>query len=97
MSCQETYEFRSYEIGIIRKISVWAVDTLPSVQSPFRKLNLAIQKVCKNRYQSFVVLSNLTGVLYFVPIILSGFVAFIGFLCSLDSQWNDDKPLFSGL
>ena len=52
-------------------VETWSID-----QSPFQKLNSGnnSQKVWKNKYQSFLVISNFTGFLYFVPNILSGIV-----------------------
>ena len=35
---------------------------------------IAVKKTCKNIYQTFLVLSNFTGLLYFVLVILSGIV-----------------------
>ena len=48
------------------------METQPSVQSPFQKLNFGnnSEKVSKSRHQSFFVLSKFTGFLYFVPKIL---------------------------
>ena len=45
-------------------------------QALFQKLKFGngSQKVCKSRYQSFVVLSNFTEFFYVVPNILSGIV-----------------------
>ena len=45
----------------------------PSAQSHFQKLNFgnSSQKIAKNRYQSLVVLSNITGFVYFIPNVLS--------------------------
>ena len=45
---------------------------LPKAQSPFKKLdfgNISL-KTCKNRYQTFLVLSSFTGFVHFVPNIL---------------------------
>ena len=49
------------------------METKPSAQLPFKKLNFgkSSPKVRKNRYQIFLVLSSFTGFLYFLPIILS--------------------------
>ena len=56
---------------ILVKSQIW-VETEPSAQSPFQKLNLgsSSQKTRKGRYQTFLVLSSFTGFLYFVPNIL---------------------------
>ena len=52
------------------------METEPSAQYPSQKLNFGInsQKIRKSRYQSFLVLSNLTGFPYFIPNILSKIV-----------------------
>ena len=59
------------KLGIIRKCQI-SVDRSP-LQSPLQKLNFGIssQKVVKNRYESFLVLSNFFGYCYFLPNILS--------------------------
>ena len=48
------------------------VETQPSVQSPFQKLNVdnSCQKTRKIRYYIFEVLSNFTVFFYFLPNIL---------------------------
>ena len=48
------------------------VETEPSTQSPFQKLDFgnSSQKTRKIRYQTFLFLSGFTGFLYFVPNIL---------------------------
>ena len=53
---------------ILEKYQIW-VDTQPSVQSSFQKLNFdsSCQKTRKIRWQIFEVLSIFTGFLYFVP------------------------------
>ena len=63
----------NYEI--LRKSQVW-VETYPSAQSPFKKLDFgnSSQNPCKRRYQIFLVLSNFTGFFYFVPNVLSRIV-----------------------
>ena len=53
------------KLANIRKFSVW-VETLNLVTSS--------QKINKSRYQSFSVMSNFTGFIYFVPRILSRIV-----------------------
>ena len=53
------------KLANIRKFSVW-VETLNLVNSS--------QKINKSRYQSFSVMSNFTGFIYFVPRILSRIV-----------------------
>ena len=57
---------------MLGKSQIW-VETLPSAQSPFQKLNFgnSSQKTRKSRYQIFFALSSFTGFLYFVPNILS--------------------------
>ena len=54
---------------IILEKSQISVETLPSAQSPFYKLNFnnGGQKVCKSRYYSFLVLFSFTGFFYFIP------------------------------
>ena len=49
------------------------VETQPSAQSSFQKLNVdnSCQKTCKIIYYIFEVLSNFAGFLYFLPNILS--------------------------
>ena len=49
------------------------VETQPSAQSSFQKLNFgnSSEKTRKNRYQTFLVLSSFTRFLYFAPNILS--------------------------
>ena len=66
---------------ILRKSQIW-VQTQPSAQSPFQKLNFgnSSPKTRKSRYQTFLVLSSFTGFLCFVPNILSEIVAFCGLL-----------------
>ena len=56
---------------ILGKYLIW-VETYPSAQSPFQKLNFgsSTQKTCKGRYQTFFVLSSFTGFLCFGPNIL---------------------------
>ena len=56
---------------ILGKSQTW-METQPSAQSPFQKLNFgsSSQKTPKSRYQTFLVLSSFTGFLYFVPNIL---------------------------
>ena len=56
---------------ILAKSQIW-VETQPSTQSPFQKLNFASssQKTRKSRYQTFLVLSNFTEFLYLVSNIL---------------------------
>ena len=51
----------------------------PSAQSPFQKLNFgsSSQKTCKSRYQTFLVLSNFTGFLYFVLNVLPWVEGFV--------------------
>ena len=52
------------------------METKPSVQSSFQNLNFdnSCQKIRKIRLQTFEVISNFTGFLYFVPNILAGIV-----------------------
>ena len=59
------------KLGKMRKCQI-LVERSP-LQSPLQKLNFTIssQKVLKNRYQSFLVLSNFIGDCYFLPNILS--------------------------
>ena len=54
------------------------VETEPSAQSPFQKLNFgsSSQKTCKSIYQTFLALSSFTGFFYFVPNILPGIVVY---------------------
>ena len=56
---------------ILRKSQIW-VETEPSAQSPYHKFNFGSsnQKICRSRYQTFLVLSSFTGFLNFVPNIL---------------------------
>ena len=56
---------------ILGKSQIW-VETKPSTQSPFSKLNFgsSIQTTRKSRYQIFLALSSFPGFLYFVPNIL---------------------------
>ena len=58
---------------MLKKSQIW-VETQPSAQSPFRNLNFAnnSSKACKSKYQTFLVLSNFTGFLYFIQSIFSG-------------------------
>ena len=60
---------------ILGKSQIW-VETSPSAQSPFQKLNFgnSSQKTLKSRYQTFLSLSSFPGFLYFVPVILSEIV-----------------------
>ena len=69
------------KLGNIIKIKIWG-ETYSGAQSPFKKFNCGVssQKVCKSRYQSFLVLSNLNGFLYFVPNILPRIVDFTDYL-----------------
>ena len=62
------------------KSQIW-VETQPSTQSPFQKLNFgsSSQKTRKSRYQTFLVLSSFTGFLYFVPNILARIVNYLIF------------------
>ena len=52
---------------ILGKSQIW-METQPSVQSPFQKLNFGSnsQKTCQSRYQTFLDLSSFTGFLLFV-------------------------------
>ena len=54
------------------------VETQPSAQSSFQKLNVdnSCQKTRKNRYYIFDGLSNFTVFLYFIPSILSRIVGY---------------------
>ena len=56
---------------ILGKSQVW-VETFPSAQSPFQKLNFGTtpKSIRKSRYQTFLAKSSFTGFLYFVPNIL---------------------------
>ena len=60
---------------MLGKSHIW-VQTLPSAQSPFQKLNIgnSSQKTRKSRYQTFLTLCNFTGILRFVPSVLSRIV-----------------------
>ena len=62
-----------YYLRILEKTQIWA-QTQPSGQFPFHKLNFdnSNQNEYKSSYQSFVVLSNFTGLLYFIHNILFG-------------------------
>ena len=57
---------------MLGKSQIW-VETQPSAQSPFKKLNFtnSSPKSRKNGYQTFLDLSSFTGFLYLVPNFLS--------------------------
>ena len=65
------------------------VETKPSDQYPFKKFDFdnSSQKSRKNRYQTFLFLSNFTRFLYFVPNILSGFVVLYLFARTVTSMY----------
>ena len=56
---------------ILGKSPIW-VETWPSAQSPFQKLNFgsSSHKTRKSRYQTLLALSSFTGFHYFLPNIL---------------------------
>ena len=60
---------------MLGKSQIW-VETYPSAQSPFQKLNFgnSSHKTHKRRCQTFLVMSSFTGFPHFVPNILSGIV-----------------------
>ena len=62
---------------MIEKSQSWD-DTQPGAQPPFKNLDFANskQKTSKNRYQNFFFLSSFTGLIHFVPNILSTIVDF---------------------
>ena len=70
---------------ILEKSQVW-LETKPKAQSPFQKSNSfnSSQKEQKNRYQSFLVLSNFTGFVYSVPNITSRIVGWNKTLDKID-------------
>ena len=69
---------------ILVKSQIW-VETEPSAQSPFQKLNLgsSSQKTRKGRYQTFLVLSSFTGFLYLVPNILPWIIDIVSILAAV--------------
>ena len=71
VSVKSLYYAIMFRKQLIGKISTWA-KTQPKAQSPFRKLNFGnIQNVRWSGYQSFLILSNFSGLFYSVPNILS--------------------------
>ena len=57
--------------AILGKSQIW-VETWPSAQSSFQKLNFgnSSQKTRESKYQNFLVISSFIGFFYFVPNIL---------------------------
>ena len=64
-----------FSFGKLENSQIW-VETFPSAQSPFHKLNFndSRQKLHKRSYQRFLTLHNFTGFLYLDPNILSGII-----------------------
>ena len=81
-----TNDFRLSIFGnykILEKFQNW-VETEPSTKSPSQKLNFgnSRQKTHKSRYNSFVVLPNFIGFLYFVLYFVQ------------DCSFNSEKAIF---